>query len=283
MFDDPWASQRTALTKVGGRKCKPFLDKHQLEHKVKTFKRRKSEVFHGQSGHKAALSKYQSSLKKALLHQRKNGKSSDENDNASDQNKSDTSTSGAMIEGNDNDNNKNNSSPVQADTEQLEDENQQDSGDTEFDDTPKGDAPVEDNTYCMMKDIFLQMKEEDRLAELKKKQAEEAEARQKSLEKIKNARKQLEQEFGPMSDEQFKKIQERMGLSLDDTLPGAQKGAQPLEIVKSDNSKVKPDADSSLPNILISDESSAMQQDESEPQVGDPKKVTVLGGNSHFA
>ena len=140
MFDDPWASQRTALTKVGGRRCKPFLDKHQLEHKVKTFKRRKSKVFHRQSGHKAALSKYQSSLKKALLHQRKNGKSSDENDNASDQNKSDTSASGAMIEGNDNDNNKNNSSPVQADTEQLEDENQQDKpdgGDTEFDDTPK--------------------------------------------------------------------------------------------------------------------------------------------------
>ena len=134
----------------------------------------------------------------------------------------------------------------------------------------------------MMKDIFLQMKEEDRLAELKKKQAKEAEARWKSLEKIKNARKQLEQEFGPMSDEQFKKIQERMGLSLDDTLPGAQKGAQPSEIVKSDNSKVKPDADSSLPNILISDESSPMQQDESEPQVVIQKSDSV-GGNSHFA
>ena len=286
-FDDPWALQQRPLAQVAQRKHKPFLQKDELEHKVKSFKKRKSEVFHQQSGHKPALSKYQSALKKAILHTRKNGngKGSDSHDDISDGNgeKSDTSASGATVDHpNMSIKDKNNSSSVQPDTEPMDSkpDNVKPPSDTKPDDVAKTEPKGTDETYLAMKDIYLKIQEEERQAELKRKKAEEVEARHQALEKINTARKQLEKEYGPMSDEQFHKIQERMGISTE--YIECKSATSPPETPTSMQLKVKPDADSSLPNIPTTEVpsspgSTSMSQEGAEVPDPSDETVTVLG------
>ena len=285
-FDDPWASQQRPLAQVAQRKHKPFLQKDELEHKVKSFKKRKSEVFHQQSGHKPALSKYQSALKKAILHTRKNGngQGSYSHDDISDDNgqKSDTSASGATVDDpNMSIKDKNNSSSVQPDTEPTDGkpDNVKPPSDTKPDDAAKTEPKGTDETYLAMKDIYLKIQEEERQAEFKRKEAEEVEAKHQALEKINTARKQLEKEYGPMSDEQFRKIQERMGISTE--YIECTSATSPPETPTSVQLKVKLDADSSLPNIPTTEVpsspgSTSMAQGAEVPDPSD-ETVTVSG------
>ena len=250
---------------------------------MKSFKKRKSEVFHQQSGHKPVLSKYQSALKKAILHTRKNGnaKGSDSNDDISDGNgeKSDTSASGATVDDpNMSIKDKNNSSSVQPHTEPTEGkpDNVKPPGDTKPDDVAKIQPKGTDDTYSAMKDIFLKIQEEDRQAELKRKEAEQAEARHQAWEKINTARKQLEKEYGPMSDEQFCKIQVRMGISTE-YIQGTS-ATSPPDTPTSVQLNVKPDADSSLPNIPTTEVPSSpgsTSMGQEGPEIPDPSEETV--------